>query len=445
MKNPKILLYRYKVIFQIVCFLFAVYFTARFSSQYSENSDVQLITMKKFNEKTDSSYPTYSFCFKGARFHWFHDLEIFNSFSLNATQYERMMMGETSERYDRNDFNRSYIKTPVFLNSGNKIDFDSYYVQISDFLSSLHFAAEPASADTLMSSPKEMNLRKDPALYLSYHTADKVCYSRKVTDHPDSIRLNDLITFNSSILLLYPETKMEVFVHYPNQLMRVLEKPKYSASFVHLQSILSPRPSIVSFIASQMKILEFKLTESKRIKKRHDSNEKCNQNIENYDRYLYKTLAEKLNEEIGCVPIYLMTFLSSESKFDVCYSQLELQQAHKIVDEKTKIPDYLDLPCDDLLLLSIDSINNNPNPIPKDIAIQFFYTEKTYEEIHYIRAIGFENWLSNVGGFVGIFLGYSMMQFPELFLFLVNGINRKRRILFAGIIHYVILSFILFM
>ena len=49
-----------------------------------------------------------------------------------------------------------------------------------------------------------------------------------------------------------------------------------------------------------------------------------------------------------------------------------------------------------------------------------------YEEIRYIKALGFENWLSNVGGFVGIFLGYSMMQFPEMLLVFADISNRKR-------------------
>ena len=80
-----------------------------------------------------------------------------------------------------------------------------------------------------------------------------------------------------------------------------------------------------------------------------------------------------------------------------------------------------------MMVLTIHSVNNNPNPKPKDIAIKFIYTEKVYEEIQYTKAIGFESWLSNVGGFVGIFLGYSMMQFPELLLFFTTIFNYERR------------------
>ena len=79
-----------------------------------------------------------------------------------------------------------------------------------------------------------------------------------------------------------------------------------------------------------------------------------------------------------------------------------------------------------MILLSIDSINNNPTTIPKDITIEFIYTEKIYEEIEFTQAIGFENWLSNVGGFVGIFLGYSMMQFPEALSFIFEFFSKQK-------------------
>ena len=45
---------------------------------------------------------------------------------------------------------------------------------------------------------------------------------------------------------------------------------------------------------------------------------------------------------------------------------------------------------------------------------RFVYEEKYYEEIQYVRDFGFESFWSGIGGFVGIFLGYSMMQFPDL-------------------------------
>ena len=85
-----------------------------------------------------------------------------------------------------------------------------------------------------------------------------------------------------------------------------------------------------------------------------------------------------------------------------------------------------------MILLSIDSINNNPSPEPKDISMAFYYPEKTYEEIKYSRMMGFDGWLSNVGGFVGIFLGYSMLQIPEFFVCILGLFHTKKFIVIKG-------------
>ena len=73
-----------------------------------------------------------------------------------------------------------------------------------------------------------------------------------------------------------------------------------------------------------------------------------------------------------------------------------------------------------MVLQTADFLNRKPLVKPKDGAIAFYYTNKMFEEIKYSKAVEFQNWLSNVGGFVGIFLGYSLMQIPELFIFILD-------------------------
>ena len=136
-------------------------------------------------------------------------------------------------------------------------------------------------------------------------------------------------------------------------------------------------------------------------------------------------IGRKLIEEIGCVPIYLSIDLTNVSDFRTCESPKNLQKAYEIINDIKQFLDNNDVPCDEMLILTIDFVNSNPDPIPEDLTIRFHYSEKTYEEIQYVKAINFESWLSNVGGFVGIFLGYSMMQIPEFLLIFVSSCIRK--------------------
>ena len=379
--------------------------------------------MKTFNQEEDSHYPTFTFCFKGARFRWFHDLEIFDAYGLNATQYERMIRGEKAEKYVRNDLFRSYDKKSVILNHSVNTDFHSAHPKLANFLISLHFAAEKQEFET----QEDKGTTKQPIMVVSYLTSDKICFSRDSNDIPNSVRIYDLISFNSSVIQLYEETEFEVFVHYPNQLLSSFGKSKYSISFQHLIAILKD---------TSPKVLGLKLTECKRLKKRHNSRKPCNRNIKNYDHFLIQKIGERLKQDVGCIPNYFKTMLTYTIDVKDCTSPRELKEANDRIKDTKAILSENDIPCDEMMILTIDSIINHPTFIPEDISIQFFYTERIYEEIKYLRAIGFENWLSNVGGFVGIFLGYSMMQLPEfLFLFAKSSKTDIKKYL-AGTFYY---------
>ena len=115
-----------------------------------------------------------------------------------------------------------------------------------------------------------------------------------------------------------------------------------------------------------------------------------------------------------------------------CDSPRDLKEANIHIKDTKAILSENDIPCDEMMVLTIDSTINHPSFIPKDISIQFIYTEKIYEEIKYLRAIGFGNWLSNVGGYVGIFLGYSMMQLPEFLFLFAKSSKTKIRKYFSG-------------
>ena len=373
--------------------------------------------MRKFNHDENSHYPTYSICFTGARFQWFNDLELFNLYGLNATQYQRMIKGEKATRYECDNSFKLCNKTQVFFHDNQHINFNTSFLKMTDFVSSLQFVTDNPDYDNIISNPEQLKVNTNPPMLLSYLSADRICFSRNSNDSPKVLRLSDLIIIDSSVISLYGEIEMQIFVHYPHQLIRSFEKAKYLTSLSHLMSILN---------GTSPKILEFKLTECKRIRKRHNSKEHCNPRIQNYDEYLIEKTFERLMEKVKCIPIYFQATLSNKTNFTICNSSLDLKLAHQIIEDTNTVLNDNDIPCDEMLVLTIDSINNNPNPIPGDIGLKFYYTEKIFEEIQYIRAIPFENWLSNVGGFVGIFLGYSMIQFPEFLICLSNIFDKMK-------------------
>ena len=169
------------------------------------------------------------------------------------------------------------------------------------------------------------------------------------------------------------------------------------------------------------KVLEFKISQVKQLRKRSDSSNPCNKDIVNYDKYYQ----EELIKELGCKPPYLSESLTNVAEYEICTKAIDLQEAYlKIAYPQTSL-EQRQFPCYEMNLLSIDSINNAPYPEPKDVSMAFIYTEKTYEEIKYSRMMDIDGWISNVGGFIGIFLGYSLLQIPEFLVYVLRGFHSK--------------------
>ena len=129
MRDPKILFPLIKKIFQACCLFLAIFWITFFSTQYTENRDTILVSMKTFNVDPLDQYPTFSLCFKGDRFHWFNDEEIFKSHNLDPTQYELMLKGEPAFKDVFDDKNKTYFKEPVTFSDGRNVTFEDHHLR----------------------------------------------------------------------------------------------------------------------------------------------------------------------------------------------------------------------------------------------------------------------------------------------------------------------------
>ena len=96
----------------------------------------------------------------------------------------------------------------------------------------------------------------------------------------------------------------------------------------------------------------------------------------------------------------------------LCESPSELKQIyHRIQNYKDVLVSY-DSPCVEMSVATkLDEKEGNKWDEPQ---IKVIYTKATYQHIENTESFNDESFLSGVGGFVGIFLGYSILQIPEL-------------------------------
>ena len=71
-----------------------------------------------------------------------------------------------------------------------------------------------------------------------------------------------------------------------------------------------------------------------------------------------------------------------------------------------------DPPCEKMtsLVLTTSELNQKEN----EFNVKVVYIDDFYQEIKDFQEVSFETFFSSVGGFVGIFIGYSFLQIPDV-------------------------------
>ena len=362
--------------------------------RYLANKDAPSISYKLFNQTPRDNYPTFSVCFHGSSLYWYHRKELFDEFGIDATQYDSTIKGKDGVRYRLDYKSKLYEKETMDIQNVSSIGFEqrlflnfSYILKKVEFVAedpnhSSHYIGEEASAPHLF--------------YVGYQTADTICFTRKSDDEQGLIRVNDLLTLNRSVLedKLYLNAELEIFVHYPGQLLRAFGFPSFKSKFYE--------------IMDWTKRIEILISEVTTLRKRPDSNVPCDTEDQKDDlKMIRQTVAL-----IKCVPMYWKQLVQQDLELKECNLTSELQAAHHYVQSYIEILSSYDPPC---VEMTIETIPVRKEMIAEaDAEINIDYRSKFYQEIENSRDFGFESFWSSVGGFVGIFMGYSILQVPEL-------------------------------
>ena len=181
-----------------------------FVKRFSDNEDSTSIHYRKFNNNSEDQYPTFSVCFEGTRFHWFYDLDIYNSFELRTEQYVKMLKGNTAFRYEYDLSLGLFRKIPTFVNNGSNTAYNQFHVKFSDFLVAANFTTLIDTQTRFFRRRGEDNLHEMP-FNISYQSPDMICFVRDSTYVRNSkvskallkmiIRIDARIFFSSKTVL----------------------------------------------------------------------------------------------------------------------------------------------------------------------------------------------------------------------------------------------------
>jgi hypothetical protein len=150
------------------------------------------------------------------------------------------------------------------------------------------------------------------------------------------------------------------------------------------------------------------------LKRRNKFTNPCNTNWENDD----ESVMESIMNGIGCTPPHWKL----KSRLRSCSTREEMR--------KFRWPTYQDLqnfplPCnviekvhydyEDVDSVSLEDEKNEKNQnVTSWFGVTLFFPEPSYKEIKQAQAYNIESFVGNAGGYIGLFLGYSLMCIPKL-------------------------------
>merc|ERR1712062_446999 len=113
---------------------------------------------------------------------------------------------------------------------------------------------------------------------------------------------------------------------------------------------------------------------------------------------------------VGCVPIYWKSVHFEDAKMSFCESSNDFKKLQNMTSSYREMLNIHSCTSMDSLVFRAKTFS----PDSEHITIKLSYMEYIYQETENVQDFTFESFFSSLGGFIGIFLGYSMMQIPEL-------------------------------
>jgi hypothetical protein len=371
-------------VFNILCLCTTISVVFWCCYEYSQNDDVCEILFKRFHGDDESVYPDLTFCVPDQ----FDEtaLKKYNE-NFTADTYRKFLSGSIpwDERYLNVNF--SEVSMPL----------QDYMIETCIQYS--HFDKTCEKIETIVTS--NMFGQQCNTLHFPKNNSMALAY----------IKLNTSI-FESGIRP--PMLDFMIMFSFVNQ-----NYASFEAYFNEwpMRSITDKNPYNMQLFLKNMEVLRY----------RTKRDEECDDS-ENYDQRIKLDIIRK----VGCRPIFWI-FVED---IPICKTQTEFQMLFSEHFDKTtrfrKGVKYLH-PCRDIQKIQIEyrdvnnyDVRNNTiivssgsnttdvNEGKNWFQIQFDIRVNTFKEIKQVRAYSFQSLVGNVGGYIGLFLGFSILNLPSL-------------------------------
>ena len=391
------------MVYQVSCCMLAIYYSFLQLEQFYANEDASVISFRSFNQRPEDRYPDITTCIKEGRFNdgiqEFTEPEFFKKYGIKygfkgtneewTTQvFTDILKGQPGETHDNGLSNQTLNKIAI-------MDPELYFANLKNIIKRFTFKTNK-KVESYERSHVEWKKRDaflDHTFHINYQDPDRICFTKthdfEKERHATKISDEVVLDFSQTT----SEVNLQLFLHPPGQFLRNIEGP--TSETILPSSILSIKNTItVPSITT--------------LRRRNTNSDPCNKENNEDLRFL-----EKVAKDIHCVPKYWKHLIKESNKLPFCETINQLEAAYQNI---TNLGEYLSdsiQPCL-AMLLPVAVQKDEYHLDEKNIKIHILYTKTEYQEIINVKGFNFNSMFSGVGGFVGIFMGYSLLQATDL-------------------------------
>ena len=364
------------VVFHLICVITLLVFTYQLLKNYHKNANSLNVRFRRFQSNKSSVYPSVSMCFTSPFLS--KKLERFAE-GLSPSQYSDFIMG----------------KTDYTSHLGN-ISHQEVSLQIDDFLVSASISSKTKEVSeqqtSIVSNITSVHLSVFVWRFLKCFTFN-IPYDESIIISQLVIELNRKIFPNNTRPMngWAENFGLSLYYHLPNQLFKSYPTRK----------LMWPKETLESY-STFTYIANIELITLRQIKK-----DSCIDS-RNYDEWFIKQVILS----VGCSPPYWTTNL----RVPKCNTKEKLKEVSEELWNRFYGKIDVPLPCTKVQRIDVEYLDTEPWDSDSNNSLYFpiFFRDTTYKDISQVRAYTSSDLFGDIGGFVGLLLGYAIVQLPTL-------------------------------
>ena len=354
-------------IFSLICVGFVICYAIISFLDFLEDKDVCEVSFKTFHSQQSHRYPSFTMC---------------------------LTFPFVVEKFNNRSLARDYIPYIMGITTGSEnlknIAYEDVSITESEFITSASVKYKDEGRSVLNITKIQTHSWNMKILFMKCFTFDIPYLENSLADN---LRIN----FNNSI---FPNGKrpndgrnpggLQIFDHYPRQ---------FGRSFASNRRFWNNRNSNKGYL------MRFDMKGMEVLEKRHKKYDECENDMD-FD----VIMARNIMNTLGCRPPYMD---SMGENFTECTSKEKLYVAGKLFYKVFYGNLNLTGPCSEITKLDLSYEETDFDQLQdNEIELRMYFISKAYKEIRQVRAYGLTSLFGNVGGFVGLLLGYALVHLP---------------------------------